>query len=156
MSNPKRVMRDGKAKKTTRYYSKKQEETVAKEFNGKMFYRAGLSRKKDGKTYENGYIDVCTPMAYYDDTSTLTYYLKETKVPDGYQENANVLEVTVKMKDNKVTEIDVLNVAKSNLPVTGGAGIIGVSLFGLAIVAIGVLMMSIALKLRRKELGSVA
>lgn len=33
----------------------------AKEYNGKMFYRAGLSRKKDDKTYENGYIDVKLP-----------------------------------------------------------------------------------------------
>lgn len=33
----------------------------AKEFNGKMYYRAGLSRKKDDKTYENGYIDVKLP-----------------------------------------------------------------------------------------------
>ena len=36
------------------------------------------TKKQDfTKWIENHYIDVCTPMAYYDDTSTLVYYLKE-------------------------------------------------------------------------------
>ncbi len=79
-----------------------------------------------------------------------TYYIKETKTPDGYQENANVLEVKVKMKDNKTTEIDVLNVKKTNLPVTGGAGIIGISAIGLAVALIGGAMIVLAFKARRK------
>lgn len=85
-----------------------------------------------------------------------TYYLKETKAPSGYKLNANVLEVKVKMKDNAVTKIDVANVKESTLPVTGGAGIIGISAAGLAIAAAGVLLILIALKLRKRELRAVA
>lgn len=33
----------------------------AKEFNGKMFYRAGLSRKNQNNEYEKAYIDVKLP-----------------------------------------------------------------------------------------------
>lgn len=80
-----------------------------------------------------------------------TYYLKETKTPDGYQPNENTIEVTVKMKDNKAVElIDVLNVKKTNLPVTGGAGIIGISLTGLATALLGGVFIALALKERAK------
>ena len=37
----------------------------AKEFEGKINYRAGLSSKKQDGTYENGYIDVRLPKMYH-------------------------------------------------------------------------------------------
>ncbi len=86
-----------------------------------------------------------------------TYYLKETKTPDGYTQNENVLEVKVKMKDNEaITTVDVLNVKKSNLPVTGGAGIIGISAAGLFTALLGGIVIAIALKERRKALNASA
>lgn len=83
-----------------------------------------------------------------------TYYLKETKTPSGYQANNNVLTASVKMKDNKTTSIDVVNIKekkKETLPVTGGAGIIGISLVGLAIAVTGGLLITLAIKARRKS-----
>ena len=86
-----------------------------------------------------------------------TYYLKETKAPDGYQANEKVLEVKVEaQKDKAVTEIDVLNVPKSSLPLTGGAGIIGLSLIGIAVAVLGVFIIWLAVKVRKKALYAAA
>ncbi len=78
------------------------------------------------------------------------YYLKETKTPNGYQVNNNVLEVKIDGKTKSVVKIDVLNVPKTDLPLTGGAGVIGISLIGAAIVLTGVFIIVLAFKKYRK------
>lgn len=86
-----------------------------------------------------------------------TYYLKETKAPEGYQKNDNVIEVKVQMKDNKaVAAVDVQNIKESSLPVTGGAGIIGISAAGIAIALLGGAFIALALKERKKALNAIA
>ena len=86
-----------------------------------------------------------------------TYYLKETKAPEGFQANDNVMEVKLDMKTTKVaTRVDVLNVPESNLPVTGGAGIIGISLIGLAIAVLGGFVIYLALRVRKKSMYAMA
>jgi len=85
-----------------------------------------------------------------------TYYLKETKAPDGYQANNNVLEIKVDGKTKPVVAVDVLNVPKTDLPLTGGAGVIGISLIGAAIVLTGVFIIVLAFKKYRKTGFSAA
>ena len=85
-----------------------------------------------------------------------TYYLKETKAPDGYQQNNNVLEVKIDGKKQSVVKIDVLNVPKTDLPLTGGAGVIGITLIGAAVVLTGILFIVIAFKKYRKAGYSAA
>ncbi len=68
-----------------------------------------------------------------------TYYLKETKAPSGYQADTRVLEVKIS-EESAVVEIDALNIPKANLPLTGGAGTLGLTVFGAAVVAFGVFM----------------
>jgi len=85
-----------------------------------------------------------------------TYYLKETKAPNGYQENNNVLEVKIDGKKNSVVKIDVLNVPKTDLPLTGGAGVIGITLIGAAIVLAGISFIAVAFKKFRKTGYSAA
>jgi len=85
-----------------------------------------------------------------------TYYLKETKAPNGYQENNNVLEVKIDGKKNSVVKIDVLNVPKTDLPLTGGAGVIGITLICAAIVLAGISFIAVAFKKFRKTGYSAA
>lgn len=80
-----------------------------------------------------------------------TYYLKETKTPDGYQENNNVIEVKIDGKSEPVKKVDVLNIPKTNLPVTGGAGIIGISVVGITIALIGIMTVILTLKAYKKS-----
>lgn len=64
------------------------------------------TKKQDfTKWIENGYIDVCTPMAYYDDTSTLTYYLKEMmKQADNVYFYTGISCIYHSLSNTKVTE----------------------------------------------------
>ncbi|MBQ1390045.1 MAG: isopeptide-forming domain-containing fimbrial protein [Clostridia bacterium] len=94
---------------------------------------------KDGKFWFRGILDG-------------KYYIKETKAPNGYQVNENILEAEIDTNLKKPLEIDVLNIPKPNLPETGGAGIIGVTLIGLSISVLGGFVIILAIKLRRKEL----
>ena len=94
---------------------------------------------------KNGYF-------YFEGLADAVYYLKETKAPNGYQANTNIIEVKVEaLITGKPTSVDVLNVPKPNLPVTGGVGIIGLSLIGLSISVLGAVVIYIALIIRRKE-----
>ncbi len=79
-----------------------------------------------------------------------TYYMKETKTPDGYQENKNVIEIKIDGKTEPVKKIDVLNIPKTDLPLTGGAGTIGISLIGIGIALAGVMIVVLTLKAYRK------
>lgn len=79
-----------------------------------------------------------------------TYYLKETKAPNGYQLDSTVVEVVLKINEDSgraIAKVDVLNIPKTKLPVTGGAGIIGITLGGFAVLACGLLMIYKALRL---------
>ena len=79
-----------------------------------------------------------------------TYYMKETKAPDGYQENNNVIEIKIDGKTEPLKKIDVLNIPKTNLPLTGGAGTIGISLIGIGIALAGVVIVILTLKVYKK------
>ena len=74
----------------------------------------------------------------------------------GYQQNNNVLEVKIDGKKQSVVKIDVLNVPKTDLPLTGGAGVIGITLIGAAVVLTGILFIVIAFKKYRKAGYSAA
>lgn len=105
---------------------------------------AKTTSDKDGFFYFKGLLDG-------------TYYLKETKAPNGYQANTNVLEVKVDMQKTKsAAKVDVVNIPKTNLPITGGAGIIGISIIGLSISVLGAFVIYLALRVRRKEKYAVA
>ena len=94
---------------------------------------------------------------YFQGLANGTYYVKETKAPNGYQANTNVFEVKIDVGNfPKPVEIDVLNVPKPNLPVTGGAGIIGISVIGLSIAVLGVFVIYYALRVRKREKYAVA
>lgn len=80
-----------------------------------------------------------------------TYYMKETKTPDGYQENNTVIEIKIDGKTEPVKKIDVLNIPKSNLPLTGGAGTVGISLIGITIALSGVIVVIMTLKAYNKS-----
>lgn len=81
-----------------------------------------------------------------------TYYLKETKAPQGFQADDKVLEVKVSIALNgSVVEIDALNVPKTNLPLTGGAGTLGITLFGVIAVVFGVFMIFKAVKIYKSN-----
>lgn len=80
-----------------------------------------------------------------------TYYLKETKVPDGYQANNTILEIKIDGKTEPVTAVDVLNIPKTSLPLTGGAGTVGISLIGIGIALAGVMIVAVTLKAYRKS-----
>lgn len=81
-----------------------------------------------------------------------TYYLKETKAPQGFQADDKVLEVKVSIALNgSVVEIDALNVPKTNLPLTGGAGTLGITLFGVIAVVFGALMIFKAVKVYKSN-----
>lgn len=80
-----------------------------------------------------------------------TYYLKETKAPEGYQADDKVYEIELN-KDKTYVEIDVLNITKPNLPQTGGAGIVRLTLFGILVAAVGALLIAIAIRTRKHTL----
>ena len=84
------------------------------------------------------------------------YYIKELKAPDGYQLNSNIIEAKIDVGTKKPLEIDILNIPKPNLPVTGGAGILGVTIIGLSISVLGGFVIILSLRLRRKELCASA
>lgn len=99
----------------TLYYDKDCKKAVAKATSG-----------NDGKFAFNG-------------LEAATYYLKETKAPSGYQADTRVLEVKIS-EESAVVEIDALNIPKANLPLTGGAGTLGLTGLGAAIIVFGVFM----------------
>ncbi len=80
-----------------------------------------------------------------------TYYMKETKTPDGYQENNNVIKIEIDGKTDPVNKVDVLNIPKSNLPLTGGAGTVGISLIGIGIALAGVVIVILTIKAYNKS-----
>ena len=73
-----------------------------------------------------------------------TYYLKETKAPNGYNRLTSPIKIEIKQKDdgtqqiifnnNEVTTVDVLNEKGSLLPQTGGMGTTLIYLIGGALV----------------------
>ncbi len=80
-----------------------------------------------------------------------TYWLTETKAPNGYQKNDKVLEVKLSKDSNSsAVKVDVLNIKTPNLPLTGGAGTIGISFLGLGVLALGAFMIYLAIKTYRK------
>ncbi|MCI1832487.1 MAG: SpaH/EbpB family LPXTG-anchored major pilin [Bifidobacterium sp.] len=75
-----------------------------------------------------------------DADTTQTYYLKETKAPAGYVLDSTVREVTVNAGATAQETYKINNVQQNhpNLPLTGAAGIIVMTLTGLALIAGGV------------------
>lgn len=73
-----------------------------------------------------------------------TYYLKETKAPNGYNRLTSPIKIEIKQKDDgtqqiiwnnkEVTTVDVLNEKGSLLPQTGGMGTTLIYLIGGALV----------------------
>ena len=73
--------------------------------------------KKGGTNYTIDMTDASSAVVYSLDKDS-TYYLQETKAPDGY----NLLEDEIEVKLNETTSIDVVNNSGSILPSTGGIG----------------------------------
>lgn len=80
-----------------------------------------------------------------------TYWLAETKAPDGYQKNDKILEVKIsKDTNNSVVKVDVLNIKTPKLPQTGGMGTLGISILGIGVLALGTAFVYLAVKTYRK------
>ena len=73
--------------------------------------------EKDGTNYTIDMTDASSAVVYSLDKDS-TYYLQETKAPDGY----NLLENEIEVHLNTTTSIDVENNSGSILPSTGGIG----------------------------------
>ena len=73
--------------------------------------------EKDGENYTIDMTDASSAVVYSLDKDS-TYYLRETKAPDGY----NLLENEIEVHLNETTSIDVVNNSGSILPSTGGIG----------------------------------
>ena len=73
--------------------------------------------EKGGTNYTIDMTDASSAVVYSLDKDS-TYYLQETKAPDGY----NLLEEEIKVKLNETTSINVVNNSGSILPSTGGIG----------------------------------
>ena len=73
--------------------------------------------EKDGTNYTIDMTGASSAVVYSLDKDS-TYYLQETKAPDGY----NLLKDEIEVKLNETTSIDVVNNSGSILPSTGGIG----------------------------------
>ena len=73
--------------------------------------------EKGGTNYTIDMTDASSAVVYSLDKDS-TYYLQETKAPDGY----NLLEEEIKVNLNETTSINVVNNSGSILPSTGGIG----------------------------------
>ncbi len=73
--------------------------------------------EKDGTNYTIDMTDASSAVVYSLDKDS-TYYLQETKAPDGY----NLLENEIEVHLNTTTSINVVNNSGSILPSTGGIG----------------------------------
>ena len=73
--------------------------------------------EKDGTNYTIDMTDASSAVVYSLDKDS-TYYLRETKAPDGY----NLLEKEIEVHLNETTSINVVNNSGSILPSTGGIG----------------------------------
>ena len=80
---------------------------------GTIYYEVA----KDGTNYTIDMTNASSAVVYSLDKDS-TYYLRETKAPDGY----NLLEDEIEVKLNETTSIDVVNNSGSILPSTGGIG----------------------------------
>lgn len=73
--------------------------------------------EKDGTNYTIDMTNASSAVVYSLDKDS-TYFLRETKAPDGY----NLLEDEIEVNLNETTSIDVVNNSGSILPSTGGIG----------------------------------
>ena len=73
--------------------------------------------EKGGTNYTIDMTDASSAVVYSLDKDS-TYYLRETKAPDGY----NLLEKEIEVHLNETNSIDVVNNSGSILPSTGGIG----------------------------------
>lgn len=81
--------------------------------------------------------------------NTGTYYLVETKAPEGYKQLNRVVEVTIEgTEDNYTAEVTILNTANISLPITGGIGTLIFTFSGIALMGAAALLY---IRSRRKK-----
>lgn len=73
--------------------------------------------------------------------NTGTYYLVETKAPEGYKQLNRVVEVTIEgTEDDYTAEVTILNTANISLPITGGIGTLIFTFSGIALMGAAALL----------------
>lgn len=77
-----------------------------------------------------------------------TYYLTETKAPDGYNRKTDAVEVVI--EDGEMKEVTIENNANFQLPLTGGMGTVVFTASGILLMGLGIILL-VAINRKRKQ-----
>lgn len=107
-------------------------------------YRVATAEESAAEDFKSATIETLRGKATIDGLGNGTYYLQETKAPEGYNKLDKMVEVTIENADNSatVTEdayvsggVQVINETGSELPSTGGMGTTVIYIVGGVLVA---------------------